>query len=128
MKISIEDGDLIYIYLIDPKYIKSISTITNVNGYLIHDQPGNWLGFRVEKSQDDDRKPIELPPFVKGKFLTVELEEYIDILFVEGVNPDQYYEQECHLDVSNGAVVGIEIIMFTWNPKGRNRWILPYKS
>lgn len=127
MKISIEEDYLIYIYLTDPTFIQSVITITNINGYSIHDQSGNWLGFRIEKSQDEDKHLIELPSVVNNEFLTVDSEGYIDILFAEGVKPAHYYEQECHLDVFNGEIVGIEIIRDTRNPKGKKKWILPYE-
>lgn len=128
MKISIEEDYLIYIYLTHPTSIQSVSTITNINGYLLHDQFGNWLGFRIEKSQYKNRHSIELPSVVNNEFLVVDSEEYIDILFVKGVKPTNYYEQECHLDVSEGKIVGVEINRYTWNPIGKKRWILPYKS
>ena len=126
MKISIEDDYLIYIFLTDQSTIESVATITNVNGYLIHDKEGNWLGFRIEKTQYMERKPIDLPALIKNDFLIRKTNQHIDLLFTREVEPANYYEQECHLDITNGEVVGIEIIKYLWNPDGKEKWIFPY--
>lgn len=126
MKISIEADYLIYIYLLDSLNDRFVATISNVNGYLIHDESGHWVGFRVEKSEGEERDPIELPPLVDIPFPIVETEQFIELLFTEKAVPASYYEQECHLDVANGKIVGIEIILYDKNPKGKLKWVTPF--
>src|SRR5699024_8002754 len=123
MKLSIED-ELIYIYLTEDG--KLVATIPNVNGYLIHDKHGNWIGFQVEKSQYENRQPIELPPFNQSDFTYKESEEHITLFFQAPVGELYYYEQECNLDIWNKKVVGIEIIRYSTNPKGKQKWISPF--
>lgn len=111
MRITIEQGRLIYISLAERGQYKFKNTYTDIDGYVLHDAEGNWVGIRFPKGRTWSFVPH---PFV---------ENGCDLLFTTEVQPSQLYEQELIVDVAKEGVVGIEIILYPTIPAGKLKWI-----
>lgn len=126
MKVTLDD-DLIYISLQNQSNANNVSTITNVNGYLLYDHVSNWLGFRIFRTQGKNNKRIGIPIFISklkyGK--VIETREYIDVLFTDHVFVAKMKEQQCHIDLNHDGIVGIEILRYPQNPIGKKKWVRP---
>lgn len=111
MKITIEDERLIYISLAEPGQYKIQETHADIDGQLLYDMDGNWIGVRFPEGHSLS--------FVSHPFI----EKGHDLLFTAEVGPSQFYEQEFIVDVAKEGIMGIEIILYPSIPAGKLKWI-----
>ena len=124
MKVRIY-GTIITI-LLQQKINKSDTLIfSNVNGYLLYDDEGNWLGYRVFRTQGESKARLYIPIFkVKlehGKL--IETREYIDLLFTDKKFVENIKEQRCQLEYNEDGIVRVDLSCLPDDLSKHEKWV-----
>lgn len=119
MRITIQNNELVYIYLQKGETLGDIETIPYVDCQLYVDSNNEWIGIKILNRFIDDYKKFELP---KANFelecFDVELQQdrnFIKILFDNKSEVNKKFNQECNIDIREGNLYGIEIILYKEN-------------
>ncbi|WP_435921120.1 hypothetical protein [Paenibacillus sp. DYY-L-2] len=131
MHITIEDNNLVYIYLKEQqKYVENCGGESSVQCYLIYDQNGNWIGVKIT-NKDTDGNVITLPrvgaidyPIYSGE--VIELENEIILSFEKDKEIMMVKEQDCNLDIHPDGIFGIEMILWTGNNITQKEMVKPF--
>ncbi|MFB4166128.1 hypothetical protein ACE1TI_20630 [Alteribacillus sp. JSM 102045] len=129
MLITMED-ELIYFYF-QAKASASlpIGTYPDVNGYLLYDQKGHWLGYRMFRTvQGKNQVPVSIPKIRKIDYpiFNASIEDgkdYIEIKFDKDTPVYKMRQQECMLDFNEHGLFGIEVIRKPENPAGNSNLV-----
>jgi len=113
MRITIEDNELVYIYLLKMNRVSGVvdETIPYIIGDLLYDNEENWIGIRIK----DQFKELTNCTFVDEYDEKIKIatdENGIKILFSEEecvVN--ESCEQDFNIDIVGNKAFGIEIIV-----------------
>ncbi|SDH41070.1 hypothetical protein SAMN05192534_10579 [Alteribacillus persepolensis] len=125
MLVTVED-ELIYFYFQEKTSASlPIGTYPDVNGFLLYDKKGRWLGYRMYRTVLGKRHVrVSIPKIRKLDYpiFNASIEdgkEYIEIKFDKDTPVHQMKEQECMLDFNEHGLFGIEVIRKPENPPGK---------
>ncbi|SDT24348.1 hypothetical protein SAMN05444162_3533 [Paenibacillaceae bacterium GAS479] len=131
MNITIEDNQLVYIYLKNQeKYIYFTGTKSSVKCYFQLDDDNNWVGIRIAKEYSYGGAPL-LPEVGQIDYInfegTVQEDEHnILITFDTYSKVCRELEQDCNLDLIPEGIYGIEIILWLANVDWKKEKIQKY--
>lgn len=113
MKITIENNELVYIYLLEIEQRVGVvdETIPYVMGELLYDNQNNWMGIRL-KDQFDEFSKYEVIDEYNDKIKILIREHEIDMFFrQDGITVFKSTEQDFNIDIVGKKIYGIEIIV-----------------
>ena len=120
MRIIIERNELIYIYLLEleHKFGMIDKTHAYINGQLLIDMDGNWIGVSIQKINEDqvDLNKISIIDEIIPKCYIFSDSELCYLFFNSfNTNVHEVYEQDFNLDIISEGLYGIEIILSSVN-------------
>ncbi len=122
MKITIDNNEVVYIYLKNREIKKQVeTTIAYAPCRLLYDHNNKWSG--IEIGYFDEKVEIKFDQLLAYDFVdenipkaSVEyLEDCVRILFKEDVKIELSKPQDCSIDVIGSDIVGIEIQLWEKN-------------
>lgn len=122
MRITIENDELVYIYLMDVENRMGIvdETIPCITGALLYDDKGYWIGIRLSSPMEEFQHYAFVDEYEEKVSISIS-DEHIEILFDENQRTIAHTcEQEFNLDITGNIVHGIEIILDEGNSIKKN--------
>ncbi|WP_018923457.1 hypothetical protein [Salsuginibacillus kocurii] len=111
------DDEIIYIFLQErTSNALPIGSYPDVEGSLLYDKEGNWLGIRVRREQGHAKSPLAIPkikqidyPIMPGSI--EDSNHFIEIKFKDDVEVNFEEKQSYILDLNENGIFGIELII-----------------
>jgi hypothetical protein len=132
LNITIENNELIYISFFKKMESGIVEDMCiSVNCFLFFDTFRNWVGLEIINKNFDGE--IELPAIKTIDFPIYDAvinqnDESIEILFNRDAKVRKKMEQDCNIDIFNGQIYGIEIILWERNNIGVKEVVKPFVS
>lgn len=132
MNITIENNEFIYIQFINKSEFGVVDeTLDSAKCFLLYDGLNNWLGIQILNENDEGK--IDLPHIHTIDFPMHNLElkqtkDSIEIIFNKEISVIKMAEQECNIDIYDGQIFGIELILWAGNKLGNKEIVGPFIS
>jgi hypothetical protein len=126
MKVTIEQDELVYMYLLNRKSEFGMLDVTlpYIDGYLIYDFNGHWIGIQLEKRGEyaNDFESFEFIDEMCPLSNIITTKEFVSIRFNNDEHENEYFvNQDFNIDLIGNKVFGIELIAWENNDLRRRK-------
>jgi len=123
MSITLENNELVYIYLMKRNNHERVvdSTIACAPCRMLFDSKGIWVGIEIGYYEEElytesnEVSELEITDELEPKLIVIQEPDCLRILFRENADVIEVKNQDCNIDIKDGAISGIEILLWLSN-------------